>query len=227
MGPMATLALIGAVLFIGFIFFIVTRLIMFSVVKYYVNQEKSSWVKIADQMHVFHRLLFIIPGLTALALTPIIQDSSIFFAGDLSSTLQIMVSIYFVGVMAAVGSALLDTIQIHFDRSRSRYGYSIKSYIQICKIFLFFISVIIIISIMIGQSALHLLTGLGAMTAIGMLVFRDSILGFVASIQLSAYDIIRVGDWIEMTKYGADGTVIDISLNTMKIQNFDNTIVTA
>ena len=83
---------------------------------------------------------------------------------------------------------------------------------------------ILIISNLIGESPLILLSGIGALSAVLMLVFKDSLLGLVAGIQLTANDMVRVGDWIEMPKYGADGDVIDISLNTVMVQNFDKTI---
>ena len=85
---------------------------------------------------------------------------------------------------------------------------------------------ILIVSILIGKSPAILLTGLGASAAVIMLVFRDSILGFVSGIQLSANDMLKVGDWITVPKYGADGSVIEVSLTTVKVQNRDNTIVT-
>ena len=85
---------------------------------------------------------------------------------------------------------------------------------------------ILIVSILIGKSPAILLTGLGASAAVIMLVFRDSILGFVSGIQLSANDMLKVGDWITVPKYGADGSVIEVSLTTVKVQNWDNTIVT-
>ncbi len=89
-----------------------------------------------------------------------------------------------------------------------------------------FIGAILIVSFLVGKSPTILLTGLGASAAIVLLVFRDSILGFVSGIQLSANDMLKVGDWIQMPKYGANGTVIEVTLTTVKIRNFDNTIVT-
>ena len=102
----------------------------------------------------------------------------------------------------------------------------IDSYIQVLNIFLFFISGVFIYSIITGESPKSFLVSLGAASAILMLVFKDTILGFVASIQVSTNDMVRVGDWIEMSKYGADGHVIQINLNTVKVQNFDKTITT-
>lgn len=85
---------------------------------------------------------------------------------------------------------------------------------------------ILIISLLIGQSPAILISGLGAMAAVLMLVFKDPILGLVAGIQLSANDMLKLGDWLEMPKYGADGAVIDIGLTTVKVRNWDNTITT-
>src|SRR5690606_4757017 len=100
----------------------------------------------------------------------------------------------------------------------------IKGYIQVVKIFIYIIGAIVIIANLMGESPLILLSGIGALSAVLMLVFKDSLLGLVAGIQLTTNDMIRVGDWIEMPKYGANGDVIDISLNTVKVQNFDKTI---
>ena len=100
----------------------------------------------------------------------------------------------------------------------------IKGYIQVVNIIIMTIGFILVISNLIGESPLILLSGIGALSAVLMLVFKDSLLGLVAGIQLTANDMVRVGDWIEMPKYGADGDVIDISLNTVQVQNFDKTI---
>src|SRR5690606_1939321 len=102
----------------------------------------------------------------------------------------------------------------------------LDSYLQVVQIFLIFVIGTLIVSILTGNSPWSFLVSLGAASAILMLVFKDTILGFVASIQVSANDSVRVGDWIEMSKYGADGDVLEINLNNVKIQNFDKTIVT-
>lgn len=102
----------------------------------------------------------------------------------------------------------------------------LDSYLQVFEIFLLFIGGTIIFSIITGSSPWAFLASLGAASAILMLVFKDTILGFVASVQVSANDSIRVGDWIEMPKYGADGDVIEINLNNIKVQNWDKTITT-
>jgi miniconductance mechanosensitive channel len=103
---------------------------------------------------------------------------------------------------------------------------SIKGYLQLLKILVFFLSSILIVAVILGKDPTVLIAGLGAMAAVLMLVFKDTILGFVASIQLSANDMVKIGDWIEMPSHRADGTVIDITLNTVKVQNWDKTITT-
>ena len=100
----------------------------------------------------------------------------------------------------------------------------LKSYFQVIKIFLYAIGGIILISILMSQNPSVLIGGLGAASAILMLVFKDTIMGFVSSIQLSANDMVRIGDWISMPRFNADGDVFEISLTTVKIRNFDKTI---
>jgi len=100
----------------------------------------------------------------------------------------------------------------------------IKGWLQILKIFMYVMGAILIVAIGIGQSPLVLLGGFGAMTAVLMLVFKDTILSVVASIQIASNDMIRIGDWVEMPRYGADGDVIEIALHTVKIQNWDKTV---
>ena len=102
----------------------------------------------------------------------------------------------------------------------------VKSVVQVLKLILYGIATIAVISLIIGQSPALLLSGLGAMTAVMMLVFKDSILGLVAGIQLSANQMVSSGDWIEMPKYGADGDVLEVALTTVKVQNWDKTITT-
>ncbi len=122
--------------------------------------------------------------------------------------------------------AFLDAVVILYGRLKYSDKLPIKVFVQVAKILLWITTVILAISVLIGQNPGYLLTGLGAMTAVILLIFKDSILGLVAGIQLSTNDMVRVGDWVEMPKYGADGDVIDISLTTVKVQNWDKTITT-
>jgi miniconductance mechanosensitive channel len=119
----------------------------------------------------------------------------------------------------AAGNQVYETYPVSRDRP-------LKGIIQVLQIVVFIVGGIILVANLIDESPAILLSGLGAMTAVLLLVFKDTILGLVASLQLSANDMVRVGDWIEMPAYGADGDVIDVALHTVKIQNFDKTITT-
>ncbi|MCL6249786.1 mechanosensitive ion channel family protein [Altererythrobacter sp. KTW20L] len=120
----------------------------------------------------------------------------------------------------------LDYVEELYRRRPEANSRPIKGYVQVVKILVYCTAVILIISVLIDQSPLLLLSGLGAMAAVLMLVFKDTILSLVASVQLSSNDMLRVGDWIEMPGMNADGDVIDIALHTVKVQNFDKTITT-
>lgn len=127
-------------------------------------------------------------------------------------------------IMLIIGSVLTSYNEVYerFGKSSER---PIKGYLQVAKIFTYFFGSIFIIGIITGQDVWNLFAGLAAASALVLLIFRDTILSFVASIQINSYDLIRKGDWIEMPKFGADGDVIDISLNVIKVQNWDKTIV--
>ena len=124
---------------------------------------------------------------------------------------------------------LLNAMNDAHDRNAERKAnptHSIKSYVQLGKLLICSFAAVLIVATLLDRSPLLLLSGLGAMSAVLMLVFKDTILSFVAGVQLSGNDMLRVGDWIEMPQVGADGFVIDIALNTVKVQNFDKTITT-
>lgn len=142
------------------------------------------------------------------------------------SALMKILSIIVVIAVYKLMNALLKTIRDILKTSKAFMDKPLDSYLQVIQIFLIFVVFTISFSIATGNSPWSFLVSLGAASAILMLVFKDTILGFVASIQVSANDSVRVGDWIEMSKYGADGTVIQINLNNVKVQNFDKTIVT-
>src|SRR5690606_14935376 len=144
------------------------------------------------------------------------------FTAGLQKFLNILVilSVYaFINSLLKTGRDILRTSKAFVDKP-------LDSYLQVVQIFLIFIIGTLIVSIVTGNSPWSFLVSLGAASAILMLVFKDTILGFVASIQVSANDSVRVGDWSEMSTYGADGDVLAINLNNVKIQHFDKTIVT-
>ena len=141
-------------------------------------------------------------------------------AKPMSRILYIATVILFTSSIASVITCLRETAGDHAQRQ----AFASKTLSQMAKILLWFTAGIIVASELMGKSPAFVLSGLGALTAVLMLIFRDSLLGLVAGIQVSQNDMVRVGDWITMPKYNADGNVIDIALTTVKVQNFDNTV---
>ncbi len=134
-----------------------------------------------------------------------------------------VVMIITIGVFA---NGIVRTIRDYLRTKKAFVDKPLDSYAQVVAIFIFFVCGIIVFTTLTGKSPYAFLISLGAASAVLMLVFKDTILGFVASVQVSANDMVRVGDWVEMPKYGADGDVLSINLNTVKVQNWDKTITT-
>lgn len=134
--------------------------------------------------------------------------------------------IYMIILLLMVISSFLDTVNDQYQTLPFSKSRPIKGYLQVLKIVVYFFCIIIIVAIILNKDPSSLIVGLGASTAIMMLVFKDSITGFVSSIQLTANNMLKIGDWIELPSRGIDGNVIDINLTTVKVQNFDNTIST-
>lgn len=140
------------------------------------------------------------------------------------TVVQNVSSAFIVLTIALAISNLLTVVNTAYDKRPDAHLKPIKGYIQVVKIVVFAIATILVIASLIDRSPLILLSGLGAMAAVLLLIFQDTLLSLVASVQISSNDLIRVGDWIEMPQLNADGDVIDIALHTVKIQNWDKTI---
>jgi miniconductance mechanosensitive channel len=145
------------------------------------------------------------------------------FIGDYLLLNRIVLVLIAIVIVASINS-LLNVINDIYNQSKYSNAINIKSYFQILRLLINLFSLIIIIAILTGQSPFYLLSGIGALTAVLMLVFKDTILSFVSSIQINSNNLFKVGDWIEAPHFGADGDVIDIALHTIKIQNWDKTI---
>lgn len=142
---------------------------------------------------------------------------------------QVVVNVtnaFVVLTIAMALSKLLTLVNSLYSRREDAKSKPIKGYIQLLKIVIYAVAVILMIAALFDRSPLILLSGLGAMAAVLMLIFQDTLLSLVASVQISSNDVIRVGDWVEMPQLNADGDVIDIALHTVKIQNWDRTITT-
>lgn len=133
---------------------------------------------------------------------------------------------YIVGVSALVIDSVIDVFHDLYREQEFSRKRPIKGFVQLAKVLLYLIAGVLVVTTILDQSPLGILSGLGAMSAVLLLVFRDSILGFVSGIQLSANNMVEIGDWIEMPRYDADGDVIDITLQSIKVQNWDKTITT-
>ena len=186
--------------------------------------EKSHyfWDTLLIKRRVIHNLVHAIPGILVYTLLPMA-----FIRGkELLLISQKVCAVYIVFVLLlAINGFILVAMDIYNHREVSK-NRSIKGFVQVLPVLAFFIGGIVIIAILVNKSPATLFAGLGASAAILMLVFKDTILGFVAGIQLSANDMLRPGDWITVPGSNANGIVQEITLNTVKIQNFDNTIST-
>ena len=147
-------------------------------------------------------------------------------AADVETFVQRLAAAFIVAVVAlTIGAFLSATNDIYgqFEISKTR---PIKGYLQVIKIVVYVLGAVVVVATLMDQNPLIFVSGIGAMAAVLMLVFKDTILSLVASVQIASNDMVRLGDWVEMPKFDADGDVIDIALHTVKIRNFDNTITT-
>lgn len=195
------------------------RRLMLRAVGYLVKRSATQWDDILLEKGVFKRLAWIAPAL-------VLFYFAYSFDTETQAILQRFVVIYIIIVVIAVLVTLLGAVNDIYNTTSRAKDLPIKGYIQVVQIVVVLIGAIVLFSTILDQSPLGILSGLGAATAIIILVFRDTILSFVASIQLATNDMVRIGDWISMPQYGADGDVIDIALHTVKVQNWDKTIST-
>ena len=157
----------------------------------------------------------------------IVQQGIVVISGvpeKLLTFIQSATAAFIIYTVARAIDDVLDLINDTYEENPEAASRPIKGYIQLGKIVIYGAMVILIVAVVIGESPLLLLSGLGAMAAVLLLIFRDTILSLVASVQLRSNDLLRVGDWITMPQLNADGDVIDIALHTVKVQNFDKTV---
>ncbi|MCK5673748.1 MAG: mechanosensitive ion channel, partial [Spirochaetales bacterium] len=213
--------LIIAVILISLLVDVIAKKILLSVIQKIVHKTKSKWDDIFVERGLFNRLAHIAPVLIIYYAIPYI------FPGFNSFTAlgQRIVLSYMIAVVLMMLSSFLSAVNAIYSTYKISKNRPIKGYLQIVRVFISIFGMILIVTTILDKSALGLLSGIGALSAVLMLVFKDSILGLVAAIQLSGNDMIRIGDWVTVPSFGADGDVIDIKLQTVSIQNFDKTIV--
>jgi len=184
------------------------------------RRSRFQWDDVVIEHKAVRRLVPIVPLLVinwGVLAIPHLSDEVTAFIQRLAMATIVVVAVRAVGSLIGAVNAIYSGYEI----SRGR---PIKGYLQVVMILAWFVAAVIVIAAIVDRSPLFFLSGLGAMTAVLLLIFRDSILSLVAGIQLSSNDLIRVGDWIEMPTFNADGDVIDIALNVVKVQNFDRTV---
>jgi miniconductance mechanosensitive channel len=197
---------------------VVARRVILKAVPFYVKQSKNKWDDLLLQNRVFERLHHLAPALVLYGFAQSLSGFQVWIK-RLSISYMVIVSIL-------VFSSLLDSVEGIYRTREISKSKPIKGYLQTLKIILFIIGFVIAVGIMIDRSPWILLSGVGAMAAALIIIFKDSLLGLVASIQITANNMVCLGDWIEVPRYQANGVVVDITLHIVKIQNWDNTVTT-
>ena len=187
-----------------------------------IGKTTTSWDDVLIEHRVIQRMSHLAPALVVYHFALPVLENYPWWSNSVRQASLIYMLLVVVSVIDAALNAIADVMQ----SSQLSQDLPIKSLAQVLKLGLYIIAGIAVLSLILGKSPLLLLSGLGAMTAVIMLVFKDAILGFVGGIQLSANRMVARGDWIEMPKYGADGDVIEVALTTVKVQNWDKTITT-
>lgn len=223
-GDNLNLALLGlmilAVIIVSWIVFKVVRKIIIAIIHKFAARTTTEWDDVLVKRKFFRYVSLLLPGLIielAIEATFVDYEFLVPYADR-------FVEVYFVFVLVGILISFLNALGDIMQEQPAFKDKPIRSYTQVGKIILAIVALIFVIAILMDRSPVYILTGLGAVTAILLLLFKDPILGLVASVQMSTIDMVRVGDWITMPKYGADGNVVEINLTSIKVQNFDKTI---
>jgi miniconductance mechanosensitive channel len=214
------LIIFGSILLVGVLLYFLLKYIALRVIKVVARTTSSKWDDILIEQKFFQRLILFIPAMMIYNVGP---DTVTDIEG-LSRFVQVSLQVYMVFVLTAVISAFLNAVHVIYQQYDIAKVKPIKGYLQVVKIVMYIIVAVLIVSMLVGTSPWPILTGMGAISAILLLIFKDTILGLVGSIQLSALDMVRPGDWIEMPKFNADGSVIEMNLTTVQVRNWDMTI---
>ncbi|HDU7919161.1 mechanosensitive ion channel family protein [Serratia marcescens] len=221
-GVMSLLMVLGLIVLISVAIHLVLHRVVLTALQRRGQQSQRVWQQAITQYKLFQRVALLLQGV-------IISIQATLWLQSGSQTQAVIVTAAQVWILAFTLLSLfslLDTLLALLRQSPISNQLPLRGIFQGLKLVAAILIGIMIVSLLMGKSPLLLLSGLGAMTAVLMLVFKDPILGLVAGIQLSANDMLKIGDWLEMPKYGADGAVTDIGLTTVKVRNWDNTVTT-
>jgi miniconductance mechanosensitive channel len=200
----------------------VAKKVILRVVSLVVKRTSFQWDDVMLECGVFTRLSHVAPAMAINAFGPDVLGHS----PEVLANVHAAVNIYLTFIWVVVLFAVLDAVQKLCEQAGHGERMPVKGFVQAVKLVASLLALILVMATVLDKSPFYLLSGLGALTAVLLLVFKDAILGFVAGIMISVNQMVRIGDWIEMSKAGADGFVIDVSLTTVKVQNWDRTITT-
>jgi len=203
-----------SILFAYLLFLVTNRIILRSIAKIF-RRTSTTFDDILLEQKVFHKLPYLIPLIFLYSLRDVVP----FFKTMDRFLIALIALIILISL-----NALINAINDLYKKSRFAEKLNIKSYAQVVKLIINSVGIIIIAALLAGKSPIYFLSGLGALTAVLILVFKDTILSLVSSVQISSNDLFKIGDWIEAPQFGADGNVIDIALHSVKVQNWDKTI---
>ena len=208
------IALLISILFAYILFLVTNQIILRSIAKIF-RKTSTKFDDILLEQKVFNKLPYLIPLIFLYSLRDVVP----FF----KSVDRFLIALIALIILISL-NALINAINDVYRKSKFAEKLNIKSYAQVVKLILNSVGIIIIAALLAGKSPIYFLSGLGALTAVLILVFKDTILSLVSSVQISSNDLFKIGDWIEAPQFGADGNVIDIALHSVKVQNWDKTI---
>ena len=222
LGNLSEFGEIAVLLALAVVAYLVTRFWIVGLIRRLVGRSKTTWDDALVRSQVFLRLAHFAPAMVAFY--------GIAFIPDLSPGVAQMIQRASAAVMLTVAAlslaAVLTALNEIYSQDPENRQRSIKGYVQVVKMVVYILAGISIVSVLLDKSPWIFVSGIGAMSAVLLLIFKDTILSLVASIQITNNNMVHVGDWVEMPKYGADGDVIDVALHTVQIQNWDKTITT-
>ena len=219
---LATLMMAALVALVGVLAHAIVSRILLRLVRAAARRTKTTWDDAFVEARLFSRLSHVVPALIFYVATPVVLAAY----PRVAAVAMAAASVYLALVGMTVFDALLNGGERIYQSFAVSQRFEIRTIVQITRIVVYFIGGVAVLATLLGKSPLVFFSGLGAFTAVLLLIFKDTILGFVAGIQLAANNMVRKGDWVEMPGHNADGTVLDVSLTTVKVQNWDKTITT-
>ena len=220
--PLSHLRDLAVLLSVAVVAYLVARFWVVGLIRRIVGRSKTTWDDALVRSKVFLRLAHLVPALVAVYGITFIPE----LAPSLALTIQrVAIAVMVMVAALSLGGVLTALNEIYSQDAENRQR-PIKGYLQVVKIVIYILAAVSIVSVLLDKSPWLFVSGIGAMSAVLLLIFKDTILSLVASIQITNNNMVHVGDWVEMPKYGADGDVIDVALHTVKVQNWDKTITT-